>query len=364
MNRMAGKGLPWVAALSVAALLFGGHAGSFAKPNISKLKPHAIIVHARPIASFLKAGSSGSYSDALNFRGGLDLSSHSSSFGGLSGLEISADGKHLLAISDAGGWLKAELTYVNGRPTGLRDVTFGPLLARGSRPLFRNRDRDAEALRLYKGNIDNGIVLVSFERNDRIGFYPVKQGHLGTPTHYLRPPIRLRKNKGFEATGVIRGGRYKGSVIAFAERTPDANGYHSGWLWPALKAKSSGSAKAQTRIGRTGQKLAISDRGGFDITDVAGAANGDLYLLERRFRWSEGVKMRIRRIAISDFKPGAPLKSQTILQADLNFEIDNMEALAIHQNKQGRTILTVISDNNFNQFLQRTLLLQFELKRD
>ena len=42
-------------------------------------------------------------------------------------------------------------------------------------------------------------------------------------------------------------------------------------------------------------------------------------------------------------------------------EIDNMEGLAVHRNAQGRTILTLISDDNFNRRFQRTLLMQFAL---
>lgn len=47
-----------------------------------------------------------------------------------------------------------------------------------------------------------------------------------------------------------------------------------------------------------------------------------------------------------------------LLEADANFEIDNMEALAITRNAEGRILLTLISDNNFNYF-QRTVLLRF-----
>jgi hypothetical protein len=37
-----------------------------------------------------------------------------------------------------------------------------------------------------------------------------------------------------------------------------------------------------------------------------------------------------------------------------------MEALAVHRNAAGETILTLISDDNFNP-LQRTILLRFAL---
>jgi hypothetical protein len=51
------------------------------------------------------------------------------------------------------------------------------------------------------------------------------------------------------------------------------------------------------------------------------------------------------------------------MEADLSHEIDNMEALAVHKDQNGDTVLTIISDDNFNRSLQRTLLLQFTLPR-
>ena len=45
----------------------------------------------------------------------------------------------------------------------------------------------------------------------------------------------------------------------------------------------------------------------------------------------------------------------------MNAEIDNMEGLAVHTNAAGEIIVTMISDDNFNKGLQRTLLLQFAL---
>ncbi len=49
-----------------------------------------------------------------------------------------------------------------------------------------------------------------------------------------------------------------------------------------------------------------------------------------------------------------------IFEADLGFEIDNMEGLSVHRSAAGETVLTLISDDNFS-IIQRTLLLQFTL---
>ena len=50
-----------------------------------------------------------------------------------------------------------------------------------------------------------------------------------------------------------------------------------------------------------------------------------------------------------------------LITADMSSEIDNMEGLAVHTGARGETVLTLISDDNFNALLQRTILLQFTL---
>jgi hypothetical protein len=48
----------------------------------------------------------------------------------------------------------------------------------------------------------------------------------------------------------------------------------------------------------------------------------------------------------------------------MSYEIDNMESVAAQTNSRGETIITLLSDNNFNSFIQRTILLQFALTGD
>ena len=54
-----------------------------------------------------------------------------------------------------------------------------------------------------------------------------------------------------------------------------------------------------------------------------------------------------------------PSHQIVLLDLDLAHEIDNMEGLAIHR-EAGRTIVTMISDDNYSS-LQRTILLEFDL---
>ena len=59
----------------------------------------------------------------------------------------------------------------------------------------------------------------------------------------------------------------------------------------------------------------------------------------------------------------APLIGETLIDVVANsHEIDNMEGLGVHVDAAGATILTLISDDNFNHLLQRTVLLQFALR--
>lgn len=344
-----------VAAIAAMALINGFHvAPSLArtptKPDIAKTRVRAIAVSARPIIHFHKDGEARSSVGKLKWRGGLVLSSKDRVFGGYSGLEISPDGKRFAAVSDAGTWLTGRIVYKRGRLAGIEGARVGALKALGNRALVRRRDRDAEAIRLFEGTLERGVALISFEVNQRIGFFPIIDGRLAAPKRYLRPGRRLSANKGLEAIALIAGKKRKArNLIAFAERSLDGNGHHRGWIWSGMK----GAAKP----------VALTNDGGFDVTDAVGLASGDLLVLERRFRWSEGIKMRIRRIAANRVKPGGVLFGTTLVRADLRYEIDNMEGMAVHTDARGRQIITLISDNNFNSFLQRTMLLQFELPK-
>jgi len=331
-----------------ASLLAGGAflAGPPAAHALSNAAIRAIDVSAKPITKFHRSNGAERRFGRLEFRGGLVLSSGDSDFGGLSGLLLEPDGQRLLAITDEGSWLSARLVYSANAPAGLSEARMGPLLARNGRPLDRKRDADAEAIALVEGNLTRGVALVAYERNHRIARHPIHDGMLGAPTSLVTLPPearRMRSNKGLEALTILQGGPHRGAMIAFSERYPADTELHTGWLWVAGEPR----------------RLTIPEIGGYEITDVASLADGALLVLERRFRWTEGVRMRLRRFEAASVRPGALPAGETLLEADMGHEIDNMEALAVH--RTGETVLTLASDNNFNTLLQRTVLLQFGL---
>jgi hypothetical protein len=332
--------------LAGAALATGTIAlGANAKPSLRLSKPQSIEISATPLASFSRVSSAARHG-RLVWRGGMVLSAETDKFGGYSGLVLSADGRDLLAVSDAGGWLKARIDYDGIRPVRLTDAAIGAILACNGKPLTRKRDRDAEGVALAAGTLAKGEVLISFEQANRIVRYDVTNGALGSPRTVTGPPPGLRKfsRDGMEAMTVLKGGTYKGRTVAFSENAGD-NGRHAGWIWTGDKP----------------QPLSVISRGGFALTAAASLADGSLLLLERRFTIFEGVRMRVRLVEPDSVKPGALLDGDVLIEADMSDEIDNMEGLAVHTAPNGETVLTLISDDNFNRALQRTLLLQFTL---
>jgi hypothetical protein len=339
-----------VVMIALTASLFVGSVSPVSaqqKAPAAKNSISAVEVSARRLESYQRGLAGSKTFGRLEFRGGVVLTSPDERFGGFSGLIVAPDGRAILAVTDQGHWLSAEIAYNGKAPSGIEKARMGPILALNGRPLTRKRDADAEEIALVSGTLKNGIALVAFERNHRLVRHPVVDGALGRPTGTVALPPdarRMKSNSGLEAVTVIRGGPHRGAILALAEDFRDANDHHSGWL-----------------LGKGApQRLAIKDIGGFALTGVAALDDGSVLLLERRFRYTEGVRMRMRLIAADELKPGRVIEGETLIQSDMSYEIDNMEAIAVHK-AGGETVITLMSDDNFNKFLQRNLLLQFTL---
>jgi hypothetical protein len=278
----------------------------------------------------------------LVFRSGLRLTSAHEDFGGFSGLWRSGDGAGLVAVSDAGHWLTARLRHESGLLAGLEEVTIAPILRADGMPLNRTRAYDTEGLAMA-----GGTAFIGIERTHQVlRFEFAKDGVMarGREIPVPRELKRLPSNKSLEAIGVAPAAHpLAGAVVVIAERS-------GGESEPTLGAILTGSRTGLFRVARPGA---------FDITDLVFLENGDMLVLERWYRPFRGVAMRIRRMEAKALTPGAILDGPVMIEADLGEEIDNMEGLCVHR-EAGKTILTLISDDNFSS-LQRTILLEFEL---
>ncbi|GAB4537191.1 MAG: esterase-like activity of phytase family protein [Parvularculaceae bacterium] len=273
---------------------------------------------------------------ALRFLGGLELRSSDSDFGGFSALHVSDDGETFLAVSDNGAWLRARLVYSDGRLTSAAHFEMAAMENQAGAPLARPH-ADAESL-----VFENGRALVGFERRHRIWAYAFTGDAIGLPSVVAAPArlARVPNNGGLEALARLSGGR----LVAITERFRNEAGDLRGWI----------------REGDQWSEISVATPNPFGITDAAQGPDGALYLLERHFSTLGGMRVNLLRVRAENIAPGARLDGERLARLDSRLRIDNFEGLSVRRDKQGRTLIYLISDDNFNA-IQKTLLYMFEV---
>jgi len=106
--------------------------------------------------------------------------------------------------------------------------------------------------------------------------------------------------------------------------------------------------------------MTYATNGGFRATGAATLADGDVLVLERRYTLRDGVAARLRRLDAKTITPGARLQTELIAEFRPPLTVDNFEGIETRRDAKGRTLVYIVSDDNFNP-LQQTLLLMFEL---
>jgi len=275
----------------------------------------------------------------LRWLGGLELSARDHRFGGLSGLVVDASGTRLTAISDDGYWLTARLTYAaDGWLTGFESATLEQLYGRGGQPLTRKVKADAESLT----DLPDGGLAVAFERRHRIWLYPPSDAPLAGRPRALPPPPGIESaddNGGMEALATLA----DGALFVALEGDTSAD-RSTAYLWR----------------GGSWSRLTYPHPVGFRPTGATRLPEGDLMVLERSFSIFDGVGIRLARVAAADLRPGAVLQPVEVARLRWPLTLDNMEGIAARRDAQGRTLVYLLSDDNFSA-AQRSLLLLFEL---
>jgi hypothetical protein len=305
-----------------------------------------VDVHSAPITEF-RAGETDDRFGDLEFRGGLTLFSGDPMFGSWSGLDFSADGT-LHAVADEGVWFTAKLVEDGDRLIGIDDPMVAPMLDEDGKPFVNKRRADAEGLRIVTRD-GRETALVSFEHETRVEAYALTPDLSLARPQYIPLPVfvyGIPGNTGLEAIAVAPpAGPIAGATVVIAEHALNKNHDHRGFI---LDGPNNGP-------------FAIRRLGDFDITDATFLPSGDLLILERKLNLSEGLFMRIRRIAAATLRQGATVDGPILIVADISHQIDNMEGLAVRTSADGETLINLISDDN-HSLLQRTVLLQFALK--
>lgn len=324
---------------ALAVLFF---APAFAEP--AAVRP--ISVSSRQITSF-HIGSDETRFGPLEFVGGLEMSAATRAFGGVSAMRFLSPGGDFLAVTDTGYWLFASIVRdARGRPAGLEQVRMQPMVDAAGNAYPEKGEMDAESLA-----VRNGEAIVGFERRHRISRFRIEPQGMKGPTgdiDFLVPAYELRQNRGFETVAFApASGPLRGALVVVAEKSIDSQGN-------IFAAVTDGSRKGVFTVRR---------HGGFDITDGAFLPGGDLLLLERSYTIMSGVRMRLRRLAGDSIAEGALVDGPVLFQADMAYQIDNMEALDVWRRADGATMVSMMSDDN-QSFLQRNLYLEFVLHED
>lgn len=306
--------------------------------------PLRVEIKATPIESFEARDPSRKRFGKLEYRGGLTLTSPNRHFGGVSGFVIEPDGRRFTAITDRGFWIAGEITADGDKPAGITKAEMAPVIAPDGKPAGEGRRYDTESL-----TRDGNTFYVGVERVNEILKFDFSKG--GVLAHAVPVPVppgvkQLPRNGGLEALAFVpKGLPLAGTLLAFGEQGQKKEDDNPAFL-------IGGPQPGAFFIKRTDD---------FDVTDATLTPDGKLILLERHFSLARGPAMRVRRIELSAIKPGAAVDGEILLTADFGYEIDNMEAISAHRNAAGETILTLMSDDNFNPLLQRTILLRFAI---
>jgi hypothetical protein len=300
-----------------------------------------VEVQSHPISRF-RIGSDEKRFGSLEFVGGLELRSTEPAFGSISGFRRAGDDGRFVAVTDTGYWLFGRVEHdAAGRPSAFSGVTMLAMADAGGSTADHKHASDAESLEL-----DGNAATVGFERDHRIETFEVDDSGVSTGSRridHLVPDHELRRNAGFEAIARAPADSHlAGALIAITERSLDPDGNF-------FAAILEGPQKGLFRVARHGT---------FDVTDGVFLPDGDLLVVERSFNIAEGVKLRLRRIALNEIARDRIADGEILFTADMRHQIDNMEATDAWTDGDGHVRVALLSDDN-QSFLQRNLYLEF-----
>lgn len=266
----------------------------------------------------------------------------------LSGIAWDDDAEVLYALSDKGVLFHLHPIIRNGTLTDLKLSRVAPLRELRTDRLLRERRIDAEGLDILRGRngrTDDAELIVSFERHPRILRYRPDGYALG---EYTLPPALADRNAYSSPNRMLEGVCYDSRFgVLMAPEKP-------------LAAEDPGFNRLFNLAGKSWRyPIDTQDR----IVDLYCLGDGTVLVLQGNFGmrfWRSHATLKRVRLSPQP-AADAPLEPETLftLESSKGYQIDNFEGIARHR---GNRFFLVSDDNDL--FLQRTLLLYFELLDD
>jgi hypothetical protein len=258
----------------------------------------------------------------------FDWNEDDPAFGGLSALELDADGTGFLALSDRGTVYTGVIErQADGQIEGVSNVT--PYVLRGPDGLALDQAHDdSEGLALAP----DGQFFVAQEGPARV----LRFGGPAAAAKVLpqNPDFAaLQVNSALEALAIDA----NGALFTLPER--------SGAIdrpFPVYRFAN----------GTWTQPFDIPRDGGYLPTAADFGPDGRLYILERSFQGIRGFQSRVRRFTVTGDRVSAP---DLVLETTLG-QHGNLEGLSVWQDAGGTLRLTMVSDDNFRFFLRTSLV--------
>ncbi len=246
--------------------------------------------------------------------------------GGLSGIEVSNDGRDFTAISDRGLFFKGRFERADGLITGLTDIEITEMRGPDGDP-FDSKNHDSEGIAIAP----DGTIHVSFESVHGLRMFEDISA-LASPLRTDRRFANFQTNSSFEALAMAP----NGDLFTLPERSgrqtrPFPVYRLSGALWSFA--------------------FDIPRRGAFLMAGADIGPDGKLYLLERDFI-GIGFLSRVRRFDLDGSN------EELILRTSARTH-DNLEGIAVWQDDQGIR-LTMVSDDNY-RWVQQTQIVEYRL---
>jgi hypothetical protein len=274
----------------------------------------------------------------LKFLKGWSLTSDHKQFGGLSALRLmKTDDENIykfFSISDTGLWVRADFNLNAKTP-------FSNATLRWQDPKLENKTgkekQDSESI----VKVDDGW-LIGFEQDHRI--MHVSAPAVNTTRSSITDQLDFSgvgRNGGVEAMTLMP----SGEILAFMEHGREREGRYNAFL-----ATDTSSAM-----------LYFKPANNFHATDATTLSNGDVLVMTRFFSIIDGVAGKLVRIKADDINEGATLVGEELATFRPPLTVDNMEGLDAVEMADGRTLVFMLSDDNFNA-VQRTILMVFELQ--
>lgn len=266
----------------------------------------------------------------IAFLAGWSVTSNDWRFGGLSAFHV--EGRAALAFSDAGWRVRFPLPVRAGRAR----AELGPLpQAPGSAD--NKADRDIEALAVH-----GPFAWLALERRNMVLRYE-RAGWRAAAAAAPPGMAEWRANRGGEAMLRLPDGRF----LILSEG--------SGGISEALMVFGDPAVAGTKAV-----TMRYRPPAGFRITDAAMLPDGRILFLNRRIHLIGGMSAKLTVGPIPATRPGGLIEGEEIAHLRRPMPVDNMEGLSVAR-EGGRTILWMVSDDNYNG-LQRTLLLKFALR--